>query len=255
LKKLFGTILHSIASGISMVFDFIIGIVEIIVNIVLGIAKGFAAIISMGGCFLIFLLAGPFGAYFLFNPVTILLILFFVIFPILGTKFVSLLKYIKYIITEYLFDRADALKLGKEATKSFDDYGNKYKRMEEEKYRKEQYERQQEQQRVWEERFKQWNEYQNQQRGSQNYGGGYYGGQTYTNPSSDFKKKFENSCDILGLSYDADVYQIKLAYRKKAKQYHPDINKASDATKRFQEINEAYEFLNESNIERYKSLR
>lgn len=252
MKKLLGNILYYIASAISVVFDLLISIIEIVVNIVLSIAKGFAAIISMGGCLLIFLLMGPFSTFFLFNPFTILVILFFIIFPILGTKFVSFLKYSKYIVTEFMFDRADALRKGKEATKSFNEYGYKYRKMEEERQRKEQYERQQEQQRMWEERFKQWNDH---QRGGQNFGGGYYsGGQTYTNPSSDFKKKFEASCDTLGIAYDSDVYQIKLAYRKKAKEYHPDINKSPDATSQFQKINEAYEFLSEENIQRYKNL-
>ena len=59
---------------------------------------------------------------------------------------------------------------------------------------------------------------------------------------------------MLGINYAADKYEIKLAYRKKAKEYHPDINKAANATEMFQKINDAYEFLNEDNIERYKKL-
>ena len=37
--------------------------------------------------------------------------------------------------------------------------------------------------------------------------------------------------------------QIKTAYRKLAKQYHPDVNQASDAAERFREITEAYDTL------------
>jgi len=190
--------------------------------------------------------------------------MFFVIFPILGTKFVSYLKYIKYSITEYLFDRADNLSKGKKNTfESFNEYGNKYKRMEEERLRREQQQRQSEQQRQWEEKFKQWNEYQNSQRSSGGYGDYWgsgqnnngYGGQTYANPTIDFKSKYEKSCDLLGTTYDSDKYQVKLAYRKKAKEYHPDINKSPDATKMFQEINDAYEFLSDDNIERYKNMK
>jgi len=48
---------------------------------------------------------------------------------------------------------------------------------------------------------------------------------------------------ILGLQENASLNDIKKAYRIKAKQYHPDINKAPDANERFIEINEAYEFL------------
>ncbi len=59
----------------------------------------------------------------------------------------------------------------------------------------------------------------------------------------------------MGLPYDTDKYQVKLAYRKKAKEYHPDINKSPDATAKFQKINEAYEFLSDDNIERYKQMK
>ena len=48
---------------------------------------------------------------------------------------------------------------------------------------------------------------------------------------------------VLGLSKSASKDEIKSAYRKLAKQYHPDINKAADAEARFKEIQEAYDIL------------
>ena len=39
---------------------------------------------------------------------------------------------------------------------------------------------------------------------------------------------------------------IKSAYRKLARQYHPDVNKSADAEERFKEINEAYEVLSDA---------
>lgn len=48
---------------------------------------------------------------------------------------------------------------------------------------------------------------------------------------------------ILGLTPDASVEDIKKAYRVKARQYHPDINHASDAKDLFIIITEAYDFL------------
>jgi curved DNA-binding protein CbpA len=48
---------------------------------------------------------------------------------------------------------------------------------------------------------------------------------------------------ILGISREANVDQIKQAYRSKAKLYHPDINKAPNAKIIFQMINEAYQVL------------
>jgi curved DNA-binding protein CbpA len=48
---------------------------------------------------------------------------------------------------------------------------------------------------------------------------------------------------LLGVSRDATVTQIKRAYRKLAKQYHPDLNNSPDAAERFREITEAYDTL------------
>ena len=52
--------------------------------------------------------------------------------------------------------------------------------------------------------------------------------------------------EVLGLSKGASEDDIKKAYRKLAKQYHPDINKSPDAEAKFKEINEAYEVLSDS---------
>ena len=129
--------------------------------------------------------------------------------------------------------------------------------MEDEKRKKERQQRQAEQQREWEEKFRQWYEYQNQQRGYGGYGQytEYNNEQAYVNPTTEFKKKYEESCDLLGVGYNADKYEIKLAYRKRAKQYHPDLNKSPDATIMFQQINNAYEFLSDDNIDRYNNMR
>ena len=51
--------------------------------------------------------------------------------------------------------------------------------------------------------------------------------------------------EVLGLSKGASEDDIKKAYRKLAKQYHPDINKAPDAEAKFKEVNEAYEVLSD----------
>lgn len=51
--------------------------------------------------------------------------------------------------------------------------------------------------------------------------------------------------EVLGVPRDADENAIKSAYRKLARQYHPDVNKATDAGERFKEINEAYEVLSD----------
>jgi DnaJ-class molecular chaperone len=52
--------------------------------------------------------------------------------------------------------------------------------------------------------------------------------------------------DILGVSRDASASQIKSAYRKLARKYHPDVNKAEDSSEKFTEATEAYEVLSDS---------
>lgn len=51
--------------------------------------------------------------------------------------------------------------------------------------------------------------------------------------------------EVLGVPREADENTIKSAYRKLARQYHPDVNKSEDAEERFKEINEAYEILSD----------
>lgn len=53
----------------------------------------------------------------------------------------------------------------------------------------------------------------------------------------------KNYYEILGVSRDATVEQIKKAYRKLARKYHPDISKEADAEERMQELNIAYDVL------------
>jgi molecular chaperone DnaJ len=56
--------------------------------------------------------------------------------------------------------------------------------------------------------------------------------------------------DILGVSRNATAKEIKSAYRQKARQYHPDANPGTDTTEQFQELNRAYEVLNDPDLKR-----
>jgi molecular chaperone DnaJ len=51
--------------------------------------------------------------------------------------------------------------------------------------------------------------------------------------------------EALGLKKGASEAEIKSAFRKKAKEFHPDINKDKDAPKKFKEVQEAYEVLSD----------
>ena len=50
---------------------------------------------------------------------------------------------------------------------------------------------------------------------------------------------------ILGVSRSASAKEIKAAYRKLARKYHPDVNKAKDAAERFKEATAAYEVISD----------
>jgi curved DNA-binding protein len=55
--------------------------------------------------------------------------------------------------------------------------------------------------------------------------------------------KYQDYYQILNVSRDAEGADIKKAYRKLARKYHPDVNKDASAEDKFKEVNEAYEVL------------
>lgn len=58
--------------------------------------------------------------------------------------------------------------------------------------------------------------------------------------------------EVLGVQRGADKQEIKSAFRKLARQYHPDVSEEQDAEAKFKEINEAYEVLsNDEKRQRY----
>jgi curved DNA-binding protein len=55
--------------------------------------------------------------------------------------------------------------------------------------------------------------------------------------------EFKDYYKVMGVARDATDAQIKQAYRKLARKYHPDVSKEKDAEARFKELGEAYEVL------------
>jgi molecular chaperone DnaJ len=57
--------------------------------------------------------------------------------------------------------------------------------------------------------------------------------------------------EVLGVTRSAGKEEIKQAFRQKAREWHPDVNKAPEAHQRFQEINEAYQVLSDDQQRAY----
>lgn len=55
--------------------------------------------------------------------------------------------------------------------------------------------------------------------------------------------KYKDYYEVLGVSRDASPEDIKRAYKRLARKYHPDVSKESDAEERFKDVGEAYDVL------------
>lgn len=258
MDKLIGGFFSGLAKFVEGFFDLLIWMSVFLTNISRYLSKLIGSILLIGCSFFFFI---PIIIFAL--PLELMgFLIIITLISLLGNLAVSKLEYYKYISTEYLYDTAAYYKSGRKK-EPFRNYQNQYKEMKREEAQK----RHEEERRAYEEemrrrqeefreRYKDFTGFGAGYGGYWNQGPGSYGGSgsSYQPTQSSFKENYEKAADTLGLAYTADEYEIKLAYRKLAKKYHPDLNQGIDTTKKFQEINSAYEFLNEENIRRYRNL-
>ena len=58
--------------------------------------------------------------------------------------------------------------------------------------------------------------------------------------------KYQDYYEVLGIDRSADAVEIKKAYRRLARKYHPDVSQEPDAEERFKAVGEAYEVLKDA---------
>jgi curved DNA-binding protein len=58
--------------------------------------------------------------------------------------------------------------------------------------------------------------------------------------------QYKDYYEILGVTRGADADEVKRAYRKMARKYHPDVSKEKNAEDKFKEVQEAYEVLRDA---------
>ena len=256
MNKFYGNFFKYVGTAIDYVLEFFIGLFSLLTELTRSFRSLLLSVLFFGGCLFFFIFLIPMSFSSRRGTPWGSIVLLILIFPIIGSFAVSRLKYLQYMATEYFYERADYYLLGKDVTyETMGDYGKRYERKIEAERRRQQEERA----RMEEEMFRrQFEAFFNQgnfggyQESYGDFGGNHQG--SYGAYDGGFKEKYEAAVHRLGVDVDADKYEIRLAYKKLAKKYHPDLNPEEDTTKIFQEINAANDFLNDENIARYKSM-
>lgn len=260
MNKLYGNFYKYVGTAIDYVLEFFITLFSMLTELFRSFRSLLLSLLFFGGClfFFIFLIPLSFSSRGGTNWGGIVLLI--LIFPIIGSFAVSRLKYLQYMVTEFFYERADYYLLGKDITyETMGDYGRRYQRKIEEERRRQEEARARMEEELFRQRFEAFfNQANYYGPGGGEYGGSYnqggYQGGYQGAYDGGFKEKYEAATQRLGVDVNADKYEIRLAYKKLAKKYHPDLNPNEDTTQIFQEINAANDFLNDENIARYKSM-
>lgn len=265
MRKVWGHISRGFASLVNGLLGFLIALTATLVNLTKGARLIIFSLLSFG-CFFIIITPLILVRY----GWLLALVLFIIIFPFVGSFLVSYLEYFHYAVTKFLYGYSEYYLGNRKSYESFSYYQEEYirkKELEEERARRERQTRMQEE---WNRRINEWfsqqgfGDFSSFEEGAfsgyynygQNYNQGYNQSYGAENPLNDFTRSYEKYCDLLGVAYDANQEEIKRNYRKLAKKYHPDINKSSEATGKFQELNNAYDFLSdEENLARYRRIK
>jgi len=67
--------------------------------------------------------------------------------------------------------------------------------------------------------------------------------------------QYRDYYEILGVTRGADADEVKRAYRKLARKYHPDVSKEKNAEDKFKEVQEAYEVLRHADKRAARAFR
>lgn len=255
MNKLYGNFYKYVGTAIDYVLEFFITLFSMLTELFRSFRSLLLSLLFFGGCLFFFIFLIPLSYSSRGGMSWGSIVLLILIFPIIGSFAVSRLKYLQYMVTEFFYERADYYLLGKDITyDTMGDYGRRYQRKIEEERRRQEEARARMEEEMFRQRFEAFfNQANYYGPGAGDYGGTYNQGSYQGAYDGGFKEKYEAAIRRLGVDVNADKYEIRLAYKKLAKKYHPDLNPDKDTTQIFQEINAANDFLNDENIAHYKS--
>lgn len=282
MKRIWGTILLGIGKVIDGLLTLLIFIFQLISDMTDVVISFLVSILAAACSFLLIL---PLLFIPIINSPIFLIIAVIVLIPIITKPLLYILKKYQYALTNYFYDKSEAVIAGRQHSKRVGEYARDYDLQQQRKTREA---RQQQWETIFGDMFGRrpnsgqskggqqssrtggtygpnfggfdWRDFGNFQQGGYNPGGysqgGYEGYQRRQEASNvfTFKSDYENNARILEVPLTASYNDIKRAYRKLAKKYHPDVNKQPGANAKFTQITDAYNFFSEDKVAQYKRM-